>query len=83
MNLKIQILFILYYFLFNQNFAYIDIKNYARIDLGSSNIIPYKVNENLESIILLYETDIDNQIQLFLNIFEKYLISFDILLKKD
>ena len=71
------------YDLFNQNFTHIDNKNYARIALGSSNTIPYEVNENFKSIILVDETDIDNQDPPFLNRFEKYLVSFDTLLTKD
>ena len=71
------------YDLFNQNFTHIDNKNYARIALGSSNTIPYEVHENFKSIILVDETDIDNQDPPFLNRFEKYLVSFDTLLTKD
>ena len=71
------------YDLFNQNFLIQDNKKYARIAIGSSNNKPYEVNDNFKSIIIVDENDIQKQDPPFLNRFEKYLFSFEVLLEKE
>ena len=73
------------YDLFNQNFLIQNNNKYARIAIGSSNNKPYKVDDKFKSIIIVDEKDIKEQKQdpPFLNRFEKYLFSFNVLLTKE
>ena len=71
------------YDVFNQNFSIHYNKKYARIAIGSSNNKPYEVNDNFKSIIIVDENDIEKQDPPFLNRFEKYLFSFEVLLEKE
>ena len=71
------------YDLFNQNFLIKDNKKFARIAIGYSNNKPYEVNDNFKSIIIIEQNDIKKQDPPFLNRFEKYLFSFEILLNEE
>ena len=71
------------YDLFNQNFLIQYNKKFARIAIGYSNNKPYEVNDNFKSIIIIEQNDIKKQDPPFLNRFEKYLFSFEILLNEE
>ena len=70
------------YDLFNQNFMEINKKNYARIAFGSStNAFAFTfVNDNFRCIVNVDYKQIEDEEPLFLNRFEKQIISFDYLL---
>ena len=70
------------YGLFNQNFQEINYKKYARIGSGSS--IPFLlVNENFRCIVDIDEGQLNQEKPPFLSRFEKHIISFENLLKKE
>jgi len=71
------------YDLFNQNFRKVGESNYARIALGNSNTQNYYVNDNFRCIVLLDKNEIDNQDPPFINRFEKHIMTFKYLLKKN
>ena len=71
------------YDLFNQNFTVVSHKNYARIAMGSTNNTFSLVDDGFKCIVLVDEKDLDKQDTPFLNRFEKHIISFEYLLKKE
>jgi len=71
------------YDLFNQNFTVVSQKNYARIAMGSTNNTFSLVDDGFKCIVLVDEKDLDKQDTPFLNRFEKHIISFEYLLKKE
>ncbi|KAG4089111.1 hypothetical protein H8356DRAFT_1007620 [Neocallimastix lanati (nom. inval.)] len=71
------------YDFFNQNFRKTGECEYARIALGNANTQNYYVNNNLKCIILLDKSTIHKQDPPFLNRFEKHIISFEYILKRD
>lgn len=68
------------YDLFNQNFAPVGGKKYARIALGTSNNPMALVHNDFKCIIILNESELEKQDPPFLNRFEKTIISFEGLL---
>ena len=71
------------YDLFNQNFSVVGGKKYARIALGTSNNPMAYVHGNFKCIIILSEDELEKQDPPFLNRFEKAVITFESLLKKN
>ena len=71
------------YDLFNQNFTSVGGKNFARIALGYSNNLLSYVNDNFRCVILVDQNELELQDPPFLNRFEKHIVSFEYLLKKD
>ena len=71
------------YDLFNQNFQEMGEKKYARIAIGSSTNAFSLVNDNFRCIVNVDESQLNQEEPPFLNRFEKHIISFEFLLKKE
>ena len=71
------------YDLFNQNFQEMGEKKYARIAIGSSTNAFSLVNDKFRCIVNVDESQLNQEEPPFLNRFEKHIISFEFLLKKE
>ena len=71
------------YDLFNQNFTKVSEKNYARIAVGSSTNAFSFVHKEFRCIVSVDEDQIDEEEPPFLNRFEKHILSFEYLIKKE
>ncbi len=73
-----------FYDLFNRRFHRIDANTgpryYANIAIGA-HIKPCRVHKDFECIVVVKESDLDNVPQPFLNRFEKYRLSHEIVLE--
>ena len=71
------------YDLFNQNFTIASGKKYSRIAMGSSNNTFSLVNDGFKVIVFVDKHMIEEEDPPFLNRFEKHIISFEVLLRKE
>ena len=71
------------YDLFNQNFTKVSEKNYARIAIGSTTNAFSFVHKEFRCIVSVDEDQIDEEEPPFLNRFEKHILSFEYLIKKE
>ena len=71
------------YDLFNQNFTIVSGKKYSRIAMGSTNNTFSLVHDGFKCIVIVDKNMIEEEEPPFLNRFEKHIISFEILLRKE
>ena len=69
--------------LFNQNFTISNGKKYSRLAMGSSNNTISLVNDGFKVIVFVDKNLVDEEDAPFLNRFEKHIISFEALLRKE
>jgi len=71
------------YDLFNQNFTVVGNKNYARLAVGSTTNTFSYVHKNFRCIVNVDINQIDNEEAPFLNRFEKHILSYEFLLRRE
>ena len=79
----LEIIYPKFYDLFNQNFQKFGNSQYARIVLDSTTNERHIVNKDFRCIVLLEQSEVNEQDPPFLNRFEKHLMSFEYLLTEN